>query len=90
MVSMVENFKPGVVKVDLNNFSGISKDYGDYSIHKGGQALGFNAPIDAEQYESIRIKKIISYDPQSVDEAIASRSEEESESCSEFVDEQSL
>jgi len=36
MVSMIENFKPGVVKVDLNNFSGISKDYGDYSIHKGG------------------------------------------------------
>jgi hypothetical protein len=36
MMSIVENFRPGVVRVDLDNFSGISKDYGDYSIHGGG------------------------------------------------------
>lgn len=58
-MSIVENFKPGVVRVDLDNFSGMSKDYGDYSIHGGGQALGFTAPIDSEQKEIIRRRSTI-------------------------------
>lgn len=46
MMSIVEDNidANGIVRVDLDNFSGLSRDINQYSIHGGGQALGFNAP----------------------------------------------
>ena len=39
---LVSNTEIKKGQVDLDNFSGISADYGDFTVK--GQALGFNAP----------------------------------------------
>lgn len=60
-MSIIENFKMPD-KADFDAQSGLSKEFAGHSLHGCGNALGFNAPQDAQFNRNLNINEQSSED----------------------------